>query len=343
MTSVLSTKQEKFEFVETEVWPYLRPIFIFGRIFGVSYVSSSKRRRIILKCFCGLAGLFSTLLAFRSLFFFKDTPTNELTAETVLKIVFVGVITFGALCWGSALYFQRYLDDFSSILKPLQTKGYREIKPAKVKAKVTKQLILNTFVVFANFFIMFLAGFDYIPFAFYPYLFDFTTSNKVFLIIFTSLSTFYTTGVQTFATTLLVTHMIFVRNVIKQFNQRLADPGLSNPNELCSDHFLICNLKEHVNRIWSVLIFLYDVLFIVLLVFVGFLLISQHEIEYHTKIVLSFWVFLFFVFFLMYNVPAILLNEESEKSIRAVFERVWVQREAKLFLKVIFFQFYNNF
>ena len=152
----------------------------------------------------------------------------------------------------------------------------------------------------------------------------------------TSLSFFFLTGIQCFATIFQLIYVFFVRQIVRQFNQKISDPNFSNLNELFSDHFLICKLKKHVNRIWSFLIFLFDAICIIIFVVVGFLLATHSEIETETKIVLVFWVVLLIFFFLTLNIPAIWLNEESDESIGAVFQRFWAQRKAKLFLNVSF-------
>lgn len=337
MTSILPIHENEkhVEFLTSEAWQYLRPIFIFGRIFGASYLSRSKLHRILLRIHCVTSGLFTSFLFFRTLFFFNYGASKELASETVFKIIFLCSIIFGLICWGAALHFQRCLNDISAIIKPLITNGYRDVKPNHAKIQAARLFFLGL-VSFANFGIMILAGFGYIPFAFYPYFYDFLISNKWILIFQTSLSTFILTGIQSFATSFQLTFVAFVWQVVQQFNERLADPKVSNSKELCSDYFLISKLKEHINRMWSMTIFLYDALFIVLLVVVAFLLLNHNEIETHTKLVLIFWIFVFFSFFLMFNIPAILLNEESEKTMKAVFQRDFVLREAKIFQSVSF-------
>lgn len=335
MASVLLSSDLSFEFAQTEGWRYLRPIFIFGRFFGVSYVSPTKRHRNILKIFCAIVGLFAILVTFRSLLYFKDFPTNKLTAETVFKIISACGMTFGTISWAFALNFQNNLNDLASLIKRLKLTGYTAVKPVNAFGQKLRLFILGL-IAWANFIIMMLAGFGYIPFAFYPYFFDFLISDEGFLIFLTALTTFLSTGSHIFSTAFQLIEVFFVRDVVKQFNEKLANPNLGNPNELCSDHFLICKLKEHINRMWSLLIFFFDTLFIIMLVVVGFLLVTQKETEYNTKTVLIFWIIIFLAFFVMLNIPAIMLNEESDKSMGAVFQRLWVQREAKVLESVSF-------
>lgn len=353
MSSLLPTNEEKIEFVETEAWPYLRPIFIFGRIFGSSYISANKHHRLILKIYCALSGLFGAFILCRCCLFFKDNPTNELNSEQVFKTIFLCVSIFGQICWGSSLYVQSHINDSYPIINRLIRNGYKRPSSIHIKGQVAKQLITSTLVVLANFTIMLLAGLKFIPFAFYPYYYNFLSSDTWFLALQTSITTFFITGCQYFGTTLHLLHLFFSRSFIQQFNERLADPNfrnsnqlyserladpnLSKTNELYSEYFLICKLKEDINRMWSVTIFLYDALFIILLVVVAFSLVTQKEIATDTKIVLVFWILVFFSFFSMLNVPAILLNEESEKSMSKIFQRIWMMRETKLFQMVRFF------
>lgn len=329
MTSVLPTNQKIVEFLETEAWKHVRPVFIFGRIFGSSFMSPNKSHRIILKVHCVTSGIFICFLLCRSFWFFKDNLNKEFTPEIIFQIIFVCEFIFALISWVSALHFQQHLNECSSIIKHLLSKGYKDIQPLSRKGQAFRLCFL-TMVAFANFVIMILAGFGYIPFAFYPYFYDFLNLDKRISIIFTSLSTFFSTGIIIFAVSFQLVHLTFVRKIVSQFNQKLADPNLSNPSELCSEHFVISKLIDNINRIWSVMILLKDAMFTVLLSLVGFLLVNHQDIDTPTKIVLVFWIFMFFIFFLMLNISAILLNEECEKSMSVVFKRVWMAQEAKM-------------
>ena len=147
MTLVLSTSEKnEIKFLETEIWQNLRPIFIFGRIFGTSYISEIKFNRICLKIYCGFGGIFLFFLFCRSLIFFKDGISN-LTAEVVFKIIFLCSIMFGVTCWGSAIHFQHCLNDLASILEPLRANGYKNMNFVGKKSENRK-----TFFAFLDYF-----------------------------------------------------------------------------------------------------------------------------------------------------------------------------------------------